>query len=398
MLRSAPSDPMIRPLCFAAALAFVIGCDPASTAYDGPKLIPDETPYIIAILEHAPDTLFHHPQVYVALATDQADVNYSLLRDLAHKPNEELWHPVAWAQVGLKLSSMKIRPVAYDRAEVSITGPLGEPDERTVPFPFETRGVYGDAARALNIRPQCRYRLDVRLADGRRYTAETTVPTTTQWTLPDTMDVNVSLQVVAPTNPHNFELGRVRFDWTPPPASESNLTSYGQTGTLQEDYELNQLIPGESLPYEGLNDWVRMGRRFGVFTTSYAAHRHPDLSWGLTSDMPLRHTWRFWTRLYSLNLDLGQFYHPEDQYTEVQDGDPWQQADWNLAAVVSDRDTSYFPRVSNIETVPTEGTPAPRDAAGVFGAFGARYGTTVLRAVRDFDPYAHGWRDSTGTP
>ena len=388
---------MIRLLPL-AALALLVGCDPAGTGIDGPKLIPDETPYIIGILEHSPDTLFHHPQVYVALATDQADVNYSLLRDFEHKPNEELWHPVAWAQVGLKLDRMKIRPVPYDRAEVSVTGPLGEPGEQTVPFPFETRGVYGNAARALDIRPQGRYRLDVRLADGRRYTAETTVPTTTECTLPDTMDVEVSLAASAPFDPTNYELGRAWFDWTPPPTSESDLTSYGQTGTLEEDYELNQLIPGESLPYEELNDWVRMGRRFGVFTTSYAAHRHPDLSWGSTSAQPLRHTWRFWTRLYSLNLDLGRFYNSEDQYTETQDGDPWSDANWNLANVVRDRDTGYFPRVSNLRTVPTEGTPEPRDAVGVFGAFGARYGTTVLRAVRDFDPYAYGWRDSTDTP
>ena len=388
---------MIRLLTL-AVLALLAGCDPAGTGIDGPKLIPDETPYIIGVLEHSPDTLFHHPQVYVALATDQADVNYSLLQDFEHKPNEELWHPVAWAQVGLKLSSFKIRPVPYDRAEVSVTGPLGEPGEQTVPFPFETRGVYGDAARALEIQPQGRYRLDVRLADGRRYTAETAVPTTTEWTLPDTMDVPVSLSASAPYDPTNYELGRVWFDWTPPPASESELTSYGQTGTLEEDYDLNRLIPGESLPYEERNDWVRMGRRFGVFTTSYAGHRHPDLSWGSTSDRPLRHTWRFWTRLYSLNLDLGRFYKSEDQYTETQDGDPWREANWNLANVVRDRDTGYFPRVSNLQTVPTEGTPEPRDAVGVFGAFGARYGTTVLRAVRDFDPYAYGWRDSTDTP
>ena len=384
---------MIRLSVLTATLALVIGCDPAETGRDGPTLIPDGTPYIIALLEHSPDTTFHHPQVYVALATDQVDVQYSLLEDPEHKPGAELWHPVAWAQVGLKLDRMKIRPVAYDQAEVSITGPLGALGEQTVPFPLETRGVYGDAARALDIRPQARYRLDVRLADGRHFTAETAVPTTTQWTLPDTMDVDVSLQVSAPGAPHRVDLGRVLFDWTPPPTSESELTSYGQNATLEEDYDFYDLLPGESLPYEESNNEVRMGRRYGVFTTAYAAHRHPDLSWGQVSNRPLRHTQRMWPRLYSLNLDLGRFYNPEDQYTEYQDGDPWQQANWSLGAVVSDRDTSYFPRVSNLRTVPTEGTPEPRDAVGVFGAFGARYGTTVLRAVRDFDPYAYGWED-----
>ena len=111
----------ISLLMWTASLAGLGACDEAGYARQGVPLIADETPYIVAVLEQSPDTSFHHPQVYVALATDTMDPNYSILRDYANKPNEELWHPVAWAQVGLKLSRLRIRPVPYDDAEVSIT-------------------------------------------------------------------------------------------------------------------------------------------------------------------------------------------------------------------------------------------------------------------------------------
>ena len=382
-------------LLIALSAVLGLGCD--STSRDSVPLIPDETPYVVAVLEQSPDTVFHHAQVYVALATDMMDVNYRVLHDAAHKPNAELWHPVAWAQIGLKLDRMSIRPVPYDEAEVSITGPLGATDERTVPFAFETRGVYGDAARALAIRPGARYRLDVRLADGRRYRAETTTSLQTEWALPDTVDVAVSLQVSAPGETNRVELGRALFPWTPPP-SGSELTVYGTNATLEEDYHLFHLDPsvGEGFPFEDRNNWVRNGRRYGVFTTAFGAVQRPDLSWVAESRDPLQHTMRLWTRIYSLNTDLGRFYNSEDQYTEVMDGDPWKDADWNLADVVSGRDTTYFRRVSNIRSVDEHGAPLGRDdAVGVFGTFSARYGTVVLRAERDFDPYAYGWRDAT---
>lgn len=378
-------------------LALLAGCDSQRDPDLSIPLIPDETPYVVAILEHSPDTLFHHPQVYVALATDQRDRDYSLLQDFAHKPNEELWHPVAWAQVGLKLDRFKIQPVPYDQAEVSITGPLGTAGERTVPFAFETRGVYGDAARALDIRPRGRYRLDVRLADGRRYRAETQVPTETQWALQDTTDIEISLTPVASGRP-KIEYGRVTYDWTPPPASESDLTSYGVNASLARDHAMFQLDAsiGEAFPYEERNDQVRMGRQFGVVTTSYAraqtGETRPDLAWTRVAVDSLLGALRLWPRIYSLNTDLERFYQSEDQYTETLRDDPWAGAYWDLADVNSDRDTTYFRSVSNIRSVDANGAPLGHDdAVGVFGAFVARYGTTVLRPIRDFDPCEHGW-------
>ena len=387
----------MKPCILAGLLALVAGCDSQREPDFSVPLIPDETPYIVAILEHSPDTLFHHPQVYVALATDQRSRDYSLLQDAVHKPTEELWHPVAWAQVGLKLSNFKIQPVPSNTAEVSITGPLGTSDERTVPFAFETRGVYGDAGRVLDVRPQGRYRLDVRLADGRRYRAETTVPTETQWALQDTTGIEISLTPVASGRP-KIEYGRVTYDWTPPPTAESELTSYGVNASLARDHAMFQLDTsiGEAFPYEERNNQVRMGRQFGVVTTAYAqaqtGETRPDLAWTRVAVDSLLDALRLWPRIYSLNTDLGRFYQSEDQYTEHLIGDPWFDADWALADVVSDRDTTYFRRVSNIRSVDASGAPLGRDdAVGVFGAFVARYGTTVLRPIRDFDPCEHGW-------
>ena len=379
------------------AILAVAACDSQRETDSSIPLIPDETPYIIAILEHSPDTLFHHPQVYVALATDQRDRSYSLLQDFENKPKEELWHPVAWAQVGLKLDRFKIQPVPYDAAEVSITGPLGTSDEQTIPFAFETRGVYGDAARALDVRPRGRYRLDVRLADGRRYRAETQVPTETQWALQDTTDIEISLTPVASGRP-KIEYGRVQYDWVPPPITESNLSSYGTNATVEMDHAMFQLDAsiGEAFPYEERNNQVRMGRQFGVFTTShartYTGETRPDLAWTRVAVDSLLTSMRLWPRLYSFNTELGLFYNSEDQYTEVINEDPWKEWNWNLADVVFDRDTTYFRRVSNIRSVDASGAPLGRDdAVGVFGAFVARYGTTVLRPIRDFDPCGHGW-------
>ena len=345
----------------------------------------------------SPDTTFHHAQVYVAYVTDPLNRYYSLFQDLDHKPNEELWHPLFWAQVGMKLHRLHLRPEFEARAEVTVTGPLGRPEEQAVSFAHEARGAYGDLAQALQILPRERYRLDVRLPDGRRYTSETRVPSTAGLTLPDTLRAPASIMPGPPEEPHRVEYGEYPVEWTPAPADEATLTVWGVNHSLAEDYRLWGIRPeiGEGIPYEDRDDHVRTGPQYTIQTTEYLGPPKIVGVWAESSSHHLVESHDFYFRLYQLDPALGLFYAPEDnQFYATLDGDPWAVRDWNNGEVVSSRDASYLPSVSNILRVGPDGRPLPQaesDAVGVFGAFSARYARRVLVADRDFDPFEHGW-------
>ena len=134
-------------LVVSVALAGFTGCDSANPYGNVTvRLVPDDTPIIVSTLEYSPDTTFHHAQVYVGTVTDPLDRSYDLFQDAEHRPGFEMWHPSFWAQVGMKLYRLHLRPTPDDGASVSITGPLNGGSAQTIRFAFETRGVYGDTA------------------------------------------------------------------------------------------------------------------------------------------------------------------------------------------------------------------------------------------------------------
>lgn len=354
------------------------------------RLVPDSTVFIVSTLEASPDTSFHHTQVYVGRLSDPLIPYYDLFTDFAHKPNEELWMPIQWAQVGMKLRNLRLRPHPDNTAEVSITGPLGQAGERTIRFQHERRGVYGDLDQELVRVPRGTYRLDVRLADGRSYTAETTTPGLAEWVVPDTFRVSTELQPDDGSGYH-YEAGRLPLEWGA--AEDAAVAIFGFNRSLAADRATFGLEADENFPHEDRGDYIRMGAFYFVFTTSFS-DAGPAITWAESSVDPLVSYHDLYLRLYQLSPALSRYYAPEDyEYSHV-DGDPWAEAQWNTGAVVGDRDTTYFHSVSNILRIGPDGQALPHaesDAVGIFGGYTARYARSAMTPVRSFDPDTLGW-------
>ncbi len=366
-------------------------CDSAEPGITIP-LVPDSTVFIVSTLEYSPDTSFYHPQVYVGRITDPLDRRYDLFLDAEHKPNEELWMPIQWAQVGMKLRDLRLRPHPDETAEVAVTGPLGRTEERTVVFQHERRGAYGDLGRDLVVLPRERYRLDIHLADGRRYTAETRLPDAADWVIPDTIRFPLQLRPL-PEGGYVEEYGPHLIEWTP--AAGAPLTVYGGTSSLEHDrIRVWGLDNDENFPYEDRGDYLRMGGYYFVFTNGYDLQDGPFVGWTEFSRWPLLDWLPLHLRLYQLSPELARYYSPEDYYYTMSSGDPWAVQQWAHNDVVAQRDTTFFRSISNILRLGPHGQPLPHaqsDAVGVFGGYTARYAYSTMKPVRSWDPDSLGW-------
>lgn len=388
--------PLLLVSILVLASGFASGCDADPYGQVAVPLVPDETVHIVAVLEHSPDTTFHHAQVYIGRVTDPLDRSYDLLADAERKPSDELWHPILWAQVGMRLYTLHLQPTPDDDASVSVTGPLDRPDEQTVTFQHERRGAYGDLARHLNPQPGERYRLDVQLSDGRRYTAETKIPRAATFDLPeDTIRVPVSLQPQAVGAVSRTEVGWVEIPITVDP--ETVLTSSSENCSLACDHYywgIDTSI-GEGIPYEDRNDYLRQGGAYLTQTNAFVGQPTVRAGWIDVSDRAPRYERDLYLRVYSFGPDLSRYYAPEDnQFYASPPGDPWAEREYKTWRVVAERETDFLPDASNILRVGPDGRPLPKaesDAVGVFGGYSARYLHRIRVPVRDFDPAEAGW-------
>lgn len=367
--------------------AVLLGCD--SNDRTRIPLVPDGTPFIVSTLEFSPDTLFSPPQVYVATLTDRyvPDDNnpYDLFTDGEHLPSTELWHPVQWSQVGWKLRLLRIQPNAVSDAEVRVTGPLGQAGEQSVTFVSTGRGSYTDVARTLTVLPEARYRLHVRLPDGRTYRSETTVPRPASLTIPDTL--RIPTEIGASSGPGSYnEIGVMPVEWAAPPGAI--LTVWGFNHSLSHDRELWGLQEGEEFPYQDRGNYLRSGAHYSISTNSNSNFYIPTVSWSWPITTPVYEAQIFYTRLYIPDEQLSRYFVFQDDYGVPED-DPFSESDLRLLDARRDRDTTYFPSISNIHRVGADGQTLPlaqSDAVGVFGAYSARYMRRVKIPVRNFDP------------
>lgn len=388
---------------FLAALALLglgaAGCDSSSAPV---PLVPDGTPFIVSTLEASPDTLFHVPQVYVATIRDMYTGSPTELYDLFQHPDRlpgpELWHPLLWSQVGFKLRALRMEPTVVTDADVRVTGPLGEPGEQTVAFVSVGRGSYADTGDRLDVRSGARYRLDVTYPDGRAYTSETRVPAPARWTLPDTLVIPTHIDESSTPGAY-LAAGWIDLDWTPSP--DVGVTVMGVNHRYQFDADIWSLGPGESLPFRSRNDYVRAGAQYVVGTTRHPSFPQPSVGWYSRVERGRNDPEGAYLRLYQLNDDLSRYYSPEDEWTTTATDDPWKIQSWNEGAVVSDRNTAYFPSISNILRVGPGGQALPKaqsDAVGIFGAFSSRYARRMKVSRPTFDPDTLDWTPRPARP
>ena len=256
-------------------------------------------------------------------------------------------------------------------------------------------------AGQLGVRPGEQYRLNVTMADGRKYTSVTEIPQAAAGTIPDTVRVPVSIDPAFGRD-YYIEGGFVAVPWIPAPGAD--VVVWGANRSLEADHYFWGIDPsrGEGLPGEDRNDYVRIGVEYQIDNVEYInpistirPYFEPVVGWAEVSNRAVINKHDLYLRLYQLNADLGRYYSPEDTEYSVSSGSPWAMASGDVEAnAVSKRKTGYFASISNILRVGPDGRALPKaqsDAVGVFGAYGARYAHRILVPVRNFDPADYNW-------
>ena len=380
------------PLIFTAAvLIWLVGCDLGGGE---PAMVSPDTPFIVGVLEVSPDTAIHHPQVFVGTLNDPQDDHYDLFADAEANLGRELFLPDFWAQVMVKSAFLHLRPLGEPDAEVTITGPLGEPTETTVALAHETHGAYGDLEHALPLVPAARYRLDVTWPNGRRYTAETHTPTPASITVPDTIRSPTTYTYHGPGD--WTEIGEVQeFECDPDPDPASPVSIWSGNRDRRLDAETFVLESWQQLPFSDRGDHLR-GSIFHIKTPSaYEDGMDCYDRWTAASRTSRWDVTPAYHRLAQLSDDLAIWYQPpffefttSSKPDDILFDDPWYTAVIDARAKADNsRDQTYLPRISNIR--PADGGPA--DAVGVFGGMTSRYLTRTLVPVRSFDPDTLDW-------
>lgn len=365
------------------------------------KMVNDATPFIVATLEASPDTAIHYPQVFVGTLTDPQDPRYDFLRDPTRDVGEGLFQPDLWAQVMIKAAYVELRADPTEGAQVSLTGPLGAPEARTAVLMYEGSGVYGDVGNALPLSPDARYRLDVRLPDGRAYTAQTHTPPPYHISAPDTLHSATEYIYHGPGQWTEWGT-EVPIDCAPALNANAPLTTYKFNAQLEFDHEVFLLDPGERFAFQDRGEHLRDGSRYVISTHgAYSDYRNLcGVVFGTDANTSRWDRTPVYMRVAQMSSDLARYY--EAPYSQIafrpQEGDPLWDDPWddNVVDAREDagaiRDRTYLPRISNIRSVGPDGEPlAETDAVGVFGGLTARYLTRTLVPIRSFDPDTLDW-------
>ena len=387
-------------LCL-AALAFGAGCDMIDHDPKGPiktKMIPDRTPYVGALLDYSPDTTLIAPEVWVGYMTDSLGMpgeQYDPYRDARVMQTifPAIWNPPLNAHVINTAHYAHFVPEPEAQADVSITGPLGRPEERRSVLAHLRSGAYREPAPTLAVVPGGRYRLDVRLPGGHAYQAETTVPFPVGGELAPRYDVRL--------NYFTDGVGVKIEQWdekkaTPWPAFTDGTGAIARLISIntaaRRDREMLALMPGERLRFEDRSNWLREGI-YAIGDLNHLSMERAHWTWvSMETGSMYKEVCRY-VRVSDINEDYHRFYVPEYfEYSAPYDvNDLMEQVIKKRIGAIQDRDTTYYFRASNIQPIATPGV-APRRAIGVFGASASRYLQTTIRLVRDWDPTTWKWK------
>lgn len=355
-------------------------------------MVADGTPYIVSTLEYTPDTLLHVPEVYVGRLRDPQDPDYHALNDRANVEHLlKIWQPTLQAQVLGKVNMLRLIAAPEPAASVHITGPLGTAQEATVAFGYAGHGVYEDRARALVLAPRGRYRLDVRLPEGKAYQSETTLPDVSAQAFPS------EYRIAVHRSPDGYG-GESSLDSAIPRDSVRLSVPEGAKGlvynfnrSLEHDRCVYPPEPGRDYAYADRGNWLRGPFPFVGADPERMKSPGFALVWSTSATRcPRFSSVTMFPRVSFVNDDLMRFFEPEHNDTKMWRGDPyWMVQDPRLWRATVERDLTYLPSVSNILQVGPSGNVLPKaqsDAVGVFGGFTTRYYKSRIVPVRDFDP------------
>jgi hypothetical protein len=357
--------------------------DDPNRRYDK-AIFPERTPLIAATFEATPDTqAFYAPaEVFVGLIEEPLDKDYVVYLDPAVEVDEAIYSPTLHAQVMEFAYQGHFRPIPDTGAEVVVTGPTGTAWEQRVVLPHHRAGVYVDTAERLVMLAGGHYQLDVHMQDGRHYQSEMRLASQPDWSIPDTLEVEVK-RLYRERSGNCYEESDL---WeNAPRLPDPQTVKDGSLAAMQVNYSNDWEVfftPPGGFRFEDRGNYRREGGTYSIFTPAAHSTGMFGIGWlekaspkqGFVSEK------KAWFRFSQMEWNLSRFYFNEFIEFLNLNGDPSNDRYWNTVPdAIFQRNSDYFFGVSNIKKVGENGELLPKsDAVGVFGGYSSVYRSSVI--------------------
>lgn len=350
-------------------------------------LVPDDTPFIVGVLEATQDTVHHYPEVYVGTVSNPEGYEAEPVWTTSG-----IWWPVVNALVTRPATRNDLKRSADTGANVVIKGPLGESEETTVQFTNLGKGVYGDTQYKLPLKGGKEYQLSVTMGDGRQYTAITRISELFKWEVPDSLTMELVLDQYSSGIYKEEDKQTVQLPFSVGPEVGYVILK----ANSEFDYFNFQVSEGGFL-FDDRGDFLREGATYGLFdASSFPDKRAFTLGWDGNGSNPLRDSENWMLSLSQLNLPLSNFYYSLFRFVGTNPGGRWDKQDQARLKALVERDTTFLFDISNILKVNGNGEVLPEhqtDAIGVFGGYSAAYRRLTVIPQRSWDPDTLNWGD-----
>ncbi|MGM0586846.1 MAG: hypothetical protein ACQETE_00385 [Bacteroidota bacterium] len=375
---------MKRTLAVLFVIGLLTGCTTSNNDIPERKMIPDQTPFIVSVMEGTDDTVVDKPlEVYVGRAIDVKEENYI-------KPEfTKIWRPIIDGLVSKHSSHMSFQLYHQNDAQVEVKYEW-KGNLQTIQLTNIGEGVYKDVHDEIQIATGKTYTLEVTL-DGEQYRAETTIPEQVDWHVPDTIIAKPKLGLFE-TGTYYEDSGMIKM---PIDLSKDALLFVGQWN--HEDDHMYFDVEKGDFPYEYAGPYLRKGSNYTIAVNDELVARDMvDFGpyWIRYSTEPLLYHARVWGRVSQLNEDLTKYYKQIFTQAFTPDDTDWYKYMDRRNDAFFSQDTNYYFKTSNIKPVGPSGDTLSwreRKVIGVFGGMSTDYETTVMKAVRTWDPDSVDW-------
>src|SRR5699024_812349 len=256
---------------------------------------------------------------------------------------------------------------AETNAKVSVQGPLGTANEKTVVFTHEGKGIYGDVNYALKRVPNGKYKLTVKLSDGRIYQSMTHIPATVTVEFPDSVGIEVALKHYDDGTPR--EQSVKSFPMLVKAPTNRFLTVVQKNESI--DRELLLLKPDETFKFNDRSNYWRGGSYYYLSLTENKRDTVYN-PWSQILNKPKNQVWMVshcWVRYSFYSKGISKMYNPI--FIWYASSNNWLEKMFQPQAnALVQNDTTYLADVSTIYKVGKNGNVLPKDSTDAIGFFG----------------------------
>lgn len=313
-------------LLFLSILFFIlasISCseNPARSVEVAPQPLPDNTPFVMGLVEATDDTVHHFSELIAGHVSNIE--GYFNDNSTAEIPG--LYNPTLWKQATKTFQWFHLNFTPDDQAIVQVTGPVGSPSEKNVQYKSLGGGLFGDVQQELELIARGEYRLHVEYSNGTTYGANTQIPAKPDIHIPDSLALQVDYDPYHDGSAKETSPDHAIY-YIPVTYPEGSYVTVVQNNA-NTDRETLLMEPGEHFLFENHSPYLRSGSMYAVVAKHVGQQDSLRRMW--IQDLynkyedEVWHAKENWTRFSFFSESIGGIFFPlvdmfasDDQFNE----------------------------------------------------------------------------------